>query len=141
MDRKLKQLTPAVLVALTAAWMPAGAQTRFRFYLANQSDSTQGLTLFLQGTPNASGMCPLSSVSLVLSVGDGAGFHRVSASRTWQPGVVYTAKAVISASGPQQLSLNGQSLGTAQAAFKPVDGMFLGSDAVNSGTPGYVVRQ
>jgi uncharacterized protein (TIGR03437 family) len=56
---------------------------------------------------------------------------------------VYTAKAVITGVGPQQLSLNGQSLGTAQGVFKPLQGTFFGSDISDSPavTEAYVVTQ
>lgn len=63
--------------------------------------------------------------------------------QSWQTGVVYTAKAVINAAGPQQLSLNGQSLGSAQGVFMPVQGAFYGSDVADSGAviEAYVVTQ
>jgi uncharacterized protein (TIGR03437 family) len=82
-------------------------------------------------------------VNINLSVGDGAGFHHISAAQAWQTGMVYTARAVITGTGPQQLTLNGQALGTAQGVFKPSQGAFFGSDAENSAsaTEAYIVTQ
>jgi hypothetical protein len=130
----------ACLIALAAK---AGAQNLCHFYLANHSDAVQGLTVSLEAQPNASGVCLLSAVNINLSVGDGTGFHHVSVAQAWQTGVVYTAKAVITAAGPQQLSLNGQALGTAQGVFKPAQGAFFGSDAADSAsvTDAYIVTQ
>jgi uncharacterized protein (TIGR03437 family) len=132
----------SVVLATTLA-ISAGAQNVCRFYLANHSDSVQGLTLSLEAQPNSSGVCALDTVNINLSVGDGTGFHHISAAQSWQTGVVYTAKAVITAEGPQQLSLNGQSIGSAQGTFKPIQGTFFGSDAADSGTASetYVVTQ
>lgn len=76
----------ACLIALAAR---AGAQNLCRFYLADQSDAVQGLTLSLEAQSN-----------------------HVNATQPWQTGVVHIAKAVITAAGPQQLSLNAQPLGT-----------------------------
>ena len=130
----------ACLIALAAR---AGAQNLCRFYLANHSDNAEGLTLSLEAQPDASGVCALNAVNINLSVGDGTGFHHVSVAQPWQTGVVYTAKAVITAAGPQQLSLNGQALGTAQGVFKPAQGAFFGSDAADSAsvTDAYIVTQ
>jgi uncharacterized protein (TIGR03437 family) len=132
-----------IVVCVIALAPVAAAQNLCRFYLANHSDSAQGLTLSLEAQANASGVCALSAVNLNLSVGDGTGFHHVSASQSWQTGVVYTAKAVITGVGPQQLSLNGQSLGTAQGVFKPLQGTFFGSDIADSPavTEAYVITQ
>jgi hypothetical protein len=90
-------LTLAVCLAAFAPSVPA--QNLCRFYLANHSDSVQGLTLSLEAQADKSGVCALSGVNLNLSVGDGAGFHHVSASHAWQTGVVYTGAAVITAAG------------------------------------------
>jgi uncharacterized protein (TIGR03437 family) len=132
-----------VATYLFALAVAADAQNVCRFYLADHSDSTQGLTLSLEAQANASGSCILSAVNINMSVGDGTGFHHVSVSQPWQTGVVYTAKALITAAGPQQLSLNGQSLGTAQGVFKPGQGTFFGSEIADSGTAteAYVVTQ
>lgn len=122
---------------------PVTAQSLCRFYLANHSDSLQGLTVSLEAQPDSSSVCSLSSVKINLSVGDGAGFHHVSAASAWQTGVVYTVKAVITGAGPQQLSLNGQPLGAAQGVFEPLQGTFFGSDVADEGSPieAYVVTQ
>lgn len=131
-------------VALWLVAFPPNVRAQIcRFYLANHSDSAQGLTLSLEAQANANGVCALSAVNLNLSVGDGTGFHHVSASQAWQTGVVYTATASITGAGPQRLSLNGQSLGTATGVFKPLQGTFFGSDIADSGAPteAYVVTQ
>src|SRR5215472_418177 len=132
-----------VTVCLVAFGPSLRAQNICRFYLANHSGSVQGLTLSLEAQANTSGVCTLSAVNLNLSAGDGTGFHHISASQAWQTGTVYTATAVITGAGPQRLSLNGQSLGTATGAFLPAQGTFFGSDIADSGaaTESYVVTQ
>lgn len=122
---------------------PVTAQNLCRFYLANHSDAVQGLTLSLEAQPDSSGVCSLSAVKLNLSVGDGTGFHHVSSASSWQTGVVYTVKAAITGTGPQQLSLNGQPLGTAQGVFKPLQGTFFGSNIADQGSPteAYIVTE
>ena len=132
-----------VTVCLVAFGPSVRAQNICRFYLANHSGSVQGLTLSLEAQANTSGVCTLSAVNLNLSAGDGTGFHHISASQAWQTGTVYTATAVITGAGPQRLSLNGQSLGTATGAFLPAQGTFFGSDIADSGaaTESYVVTQ
>ena len=83
--------------------------------LANQSDgATTGVILSLMATADSSGNCQLSAVKLALSVGGGASLKTLDASFAWQTGVVYTATAVITTAGPQQLSLNGQPMGSWQ---------------------------
>ena len=142
--RECKMRHSLTVAVCLAAFAPSGpAQSLCRFYLANHSDSAQGLTLSLEAQANPSGVCTLSGVNLNLSIGDGTGFHHVSASQAWQTGVVYTATAVITGTGPQKLSLNGQSLGTATGIFKPTQGAFFGSDTADSGVPteAYVVTQ
>lgn len=100
---------------LPIATLTAGlisAQPQCQFYLADQTAANQGFALHLEAQGDSKGSCQLSSVSLVLTVGDGAGYHKVTANPAWQTGAVYTAKAVITAAGPQQLSLNGQASGS-----------------------------
>ena len=128
------------LLALTVA---ACAQNQCNFYLANQSDNSSGMVLALQAAPDSSGKCPLNSVNLRLAVGDSTALHHVDVSFPWLAGVVYTAKAVITASGPQQLSINGQVLGSVQGAFKPARGILAASLAAGSGSPAtsYFVTQ
>ena len=133
-------LAAGCLLTLTAE--QAHAQTQCRYYLANQSDTNQGLALSLEAPASSTGGCSLTAVNIILSVGDGAANHRLSVSQSWQTGVVYTAKAVITAAGPQQLFLNGTPLGTVQGAFKPVQGTFFGSQrGPAQGTPSYAVTQ
>jgi uncharacterized protein (TIGR03437 family) len=119
------------------------AQTQCRFYLANQADGVSGILLVLESAAEASGKCALSGVSLRLNVGDGTTMHHVDGSFAWQTGVVYTAKAVITAAGPQQLSINGQAAGAVQGAFMPAPGTFSASligDAAGA-TETYMVTQ
>lgn len=132
-----------LMIGSLVAAAPAVGQNLCRFFLANHADSVQGLTLSLEAQANASGVCSLSALSLNLSVGDGTGFHHVNAALPWQTGVVYTAKAVLTAAGPQQLSLNGQSLGSVTGVFQPLEGRFFGSDIADLGTAteAYVVTQ
>jgi len=94
----------ACLIALAAT---AGAQNLCRFYLANHSDAAQGLTLSLEAPPNAAGVCPLSAVSINLSVGDGTGFHHVSVAQPWQTGVVQNAGMPWLVGTPMRKSLSG----------------------------------
>ena len=112
---------------MLALAMGAYAQNQCNFYLANQSDSGSGLVLALQASADSSDKCALSSVNLRLAVGDGTALHHVDASFAWQTAVVYTVKAVITAAGPQQLSINGQMVGSAQGAFQPARGTLSAS--------------
>jgi hypothetical protein len=118
----------------------AGADTQCRLYLANQSDATHGFALSLEAPADSSGMCALSGMNLVLTVGDGAANHRAVVSSSWQTGVVYTARAVFTAAGPQQIYLNGQLVGTVQGAFQPAQGILYGSHVgAAQGTPAYIL--
>jgi uncharacterized protein (TIGR03437 family) len=124
----------------------AGAygQNQCRFHLASQSDgATSGVTLSLVAAPDSNGNCQLGSASLELAVGNGVSLHRIAGTVSWQTGIVYTAKAAIMAAGPQQLSLNGQSLGTIATAFQPTPGTLFGSLAADTGpvTEEYVATQ
>ena len=105
----------------------ADAQIQCRIYLANHSDSTQGLAVSQEAQADSTGKCPLASVNIVLTVGDGTASHRLVVTQSWQAGAVYTAKAVITAAGPQQLLLNRQPIGTVQGAFLPAQGTLYGS--------------
>jgi uncharacterized protein (TIGR03437 family) len=118
------------------------AQPQCQFYLANQTSSSQGLALHLDAQADSKGMCALNSVNITLTVGDGTGYHHISVNPAWQTGV-YTAKAIITAGGPQQLLLNGQSLGNVQAVFKPSPGAFSGSSVADSATanPAYMISE
>ena len=77
------------------------------------------------------------------ATGDGTALRHVDASFPWQTGFVYTAKAAITAAGPQPLSINGQAAGSAQGAFKPAQGALFGSLIADSGTASeaYVVDE
>jgi len=133
-------VTATLLLFLSAG---ARAQDQCRFYLANHTDNTTGLLLSLDTTADSSGKCQLSSLNLRLSVGDGSALHHVDAPFSWQTGVPYTAKATITAAGPQQLSINGQSAGSIQAAFKPSQSSFAASQVGDSGaaTEAYIVTE
>jgi uncharacterized protein (TIGR03437 family) len=131
-------------MCLLLSALGAQAQNLCLLHLANQSDSaTNGFILSLQSTPDSSGNCQLSAVTLGLDVGNGTNLHNLRVSFAWQTGVVYTAKAVIMAAGPQQLSLNGQSVGTLPTAFEPAQQTLLASLGADSGsvTDDYVVTQ
>ena len=111
----------SVFVAcLTVFAARAGAQDLCRFYLANQSDSVEGLGLSPDAQPDATGTCALSAVNINLAVGDGTGFHHVSVAEPWQTGVAYTVEAVVTAAGPQQLSLNGVTSEARRACSNPL---------------------
>jgi len=71
---------------------------------------------------------------LGLKVGDGRSLHTVQAPFSWQTGVVYTATAVITSAGPQQLAINGQSAGSVVGAFTPASETLYGSKVNDSGT-------
>lgn len=121
---------------LTISALTAGlisAQPACQFYLADQTGTNQGFSLHLDTQADSKGSCQLNSVSLVLTVGDGAGYHKVTANPAWQTGVLYTAKAVITTAGPQQLSLNGQSSGSSPAVFKPAQTTVNGAEMADSG--------
>ena len=140
--KPLRLFQVAVFLLLSAAG--ARGQNVCRLHLAGQSDgATNGFILSLQANPDSSGNCQLSSVTLGLDIGNGTTLRNLRAPFSWQTGVVYTAKAVITAAGPQQLSLNGQSLGTLQSTFQPAQDTLLGSRGEDSGsvTEGYVVTQ
>jgi uncharacterized protein (TIGR03437 family) len=129
-----------LVVAFAAA---AHAQNQCRFSLADHSDNVSGLLLALDGVPDAKGNCALNTVNLRLAVGDGTALHHVDAALAWQTGMVYTATAAITAAGPQQLSINGQAMGSAQGAFKPAQGTLSGSLVADSGNvaESYIVTQ
>ena len=132
---------PGVLLLSAAG---AFGQNQCRLQLAGQSDgSTNGFILSLLASPDSSGKCLLGSVSLELDVGNGTSLHNVRAPFSWQTGVVYTARAVITAAGPQQLFLNGQSIGTVQSAFQPSQSTLFGSRGADSGsvTDEYIITQ
>src|SRR5579872_1251920 len=137
--RRLFIYVASLLILVTRAH----AQNQCRFYLANQSDGSSGLILSLETSADSSGKCLLSSVNLRLATGDGAAFHHIDAAVSWQTGIVYTAKAVITAAGPQQLSINGQPAGSAQGAFKPAQGTLSASLVADSGTAAesYIITQ
>src|ERR1700686_818488 len=99
-----------VTMATLTAGLASAQQPQCQFYLANHSSANQGFAVHLEAQADSKSACSLSSVSIVLTVGDGAGYHHATANPTWQTGVVYTARAVITAAGPQQFSLNGQTL-------------------------------
>ena len=105
----------------------ARGQTQCRFYLANHAEANSGILLVLESAADANGECALSSMNLRLNVGDGTSMHHVDASFAWQTGVVYTATAVITAAGPQQLSINGQNAGSLEASFQPAQATFSAS--------------
>src|SRR5579871_1475173 len=106
----------ASLLILASA---ARAQNICRLYLLNQTDGASGLVLSLEATTDSTGKCGLGSMNLRLAVGDGTSLHHVDAPFAWQMGVVYTAKAIVTANGPHQLTINGQASGSAQGAFRP----------------------
>ncbi len=131
-----------VVAGLLAAVAEGHAQNVCHFYLANQSDATSGVLLSLEASADSSGKCVLGSLVLRLNVGDGTAFHHVDASFPWQIGMVYTAQAVLTGAGPQQLSINSQAAGTVQGGFKPAQATFGGSMITDSGSAEtYLVSQ
>ena len=133
--------TASFLLLLSAG---ARAQNVCRIHLAAQSDgATNGFILLLEANPDSTGNCQLSSVTLGLDVGNGNSLHTLRTPYAWQTGIVYTAKAVVTAAGPQQLSLNGQSMGSLQSSFQPAPETLFGSRGADSGsvTEEYVVTQ
>src|SRR5579872_3424033 len=143
LGRKQGMCLAASAVLLTILTTHAQAQNQCRFYLVNHADGVSGLLLALDSDPDSTGKCSLSSVTLRLAVGDGASLHHFDAAFAWQTGVVYTAKAVITASGPQQLSINGQAMGAAQGSFQPAQVTLAASSIADSGTvaEAYMVTQ
>jgi uncharacterized protein (TIGR03437 family) len=129
---------PLLLAALVSH-----AQDECRVYLANQTDGNNGFVLALEAAGDSGHKCALSSVSLRLAVGDGTTMHHFDAAFPWQTGTVYTAKAVITAAGPQPLSINGQTMGSAQSAFLPSTSTLSASMVADTGTPveQYIVTQ
>src|ERR1051326_6896518 len=133
--------TASFLLLLSAG---ARAQNVCRIHLAAQSDgATNGFILLLEANPDSTGNCQLSSVTLGLDVDNGNSLHTLRTPYAWQTGIVYTAKAVVTAAGPQQLSLNGQSMGSLQSSFQPAPETLFGSRGADSGsvTEEYVVTQ
>jgi hypothetical protein len=107
-----------ILGLLLLAATGAHGQGQCVLELASQSDgATSGFTLSLSAAADSSGNCQLSSLMLGLKVGDGRSLHTVQAPFSWQTGVVYTATAVLTSAGPQQLAINGQSAGSVVGAF------------------------
>ncbi len=92
-------------------------------------------------SPIPPGVRPLNSTSLALAVGDGVQFRHVNQAQSWQAGVVYTVKAMITKSGPQQLFLNGQSSGSVQGAFQAAAAILDASYDFDAGNADYVVQQ
>ena len=133
----------ANVTSLMALAVGVRAQTQCHFYLANHTDGNLGILLVLESAADASGKCALSGVNLRLNVGDGTAMHHVDGSFAWQTGVVYTAKAVITAAGPQQLSVNGQTVGSVQGAFMPAHATFSASLIADAAgvTETYMVTQ
>jgi len=131
-------------LAVLVAFANAQAQNGCRYYLSNLSGSQYVFLLTLKAQADTNGQCPLSAVSLELSVGDGTNYHKISTNAApWQTGMVYIAEAIITPAGPQQLFLNGQSAGTNQALFAPAQGSLFGSLVNNDAkaTRGYLVSQ
>lgn len=122
----------------------AHAQNVCIFELADQSDgATSGFILSLLASADSEGNCQLSSVMLQLAVGDGKALQNLDTPFSFQTGVAYTATATIATTGAVQISINGQSLGSAQHNFQPMQGALYGSDGGDSGTgtPAYVITQ
>ena len=134
-----------VLLVLVLCWSAANAQNYCRFSLADHSDYSNnvGVGIDLQSSNSGPTACTLGSVSLVLSVGNGTSFAYAGASPAWVEGHTYTAKAVVTAAGPQQLFLDGQLVGTANGAFRPMPGAIYGSEVPNwaNGQANYFVVQ
>ncbi|HUA58864.1 MAG TPA: IPT/TIG domain-containing protein [Verrucomicrobiae bacterium] len=136
--------TVKLLCLLTLGAALAHGQNQCVLELASQSDEVHsGFILFLSAAADSSGNCQLGSVTLGLSVGNGKSLHTVQAPFSWQTGVVYTATAVITGAGPQQLSINGQSAGSVAGAFVPAQGTLYASNVNDSGTAteAYIVTQ
>jgi uncharacterized protein (TIGR03437 family) len=132
---------PGLLLLLVGA---AHAQTVCRFELADQSDgASSGFIFSLLGSADSNGNCQISSVMLRLDAGDGTTLHTLQAPFSFQTGVVYTATATVSTAGALEISVNGQSLGTAQHNFQPGSGPLFASDGGDPGmgNPAYVVTQ
>jgi len=129
-----------IILAILA--IPAHAQDQCRLYLANQTDGNSGLTLTLESPADSNGNCSPNSLSVHLAVGEGAGLQdAVDAALPWQSwqngAVVFTATAVITKAGPQELLINGQPAlpAAGQFNFQPAKETFFGSLLANSGTP------
>jgi uncharacterized protein (TIGR03437 family) len=134
-----------VLLVLILSWSAANAQNYCRFSLADHSDYSNnvGVGIDLQSSNSGPTACTLGSVSLVLAVGNGTSFAYAGASPAWVEGHTYTAKAVLTAAGPQQLYLDGQLVGTANGAFQPMPGAIYGSEVPSwaNGQANYFVIQ
>ena len=98
-----------------------------RFYLANHSGGgASGFAVSVDATAH-SGICSLASATLGFAVGDGTTLHTIGIPFAWQTGVNYIVTAVLTASGPQQLSFNGRFLGSLPSAFTPAQAPFFAS--------------
>lgn len=134
----------ANVISLIALTVGAHAQTQCHFYLANHTDGNSGVLLALESSADANGKCALNGVNLRLNVGDGTAMRHVDAPFAWQNGLVYTVKAVLVAAGPQQLFINGQSVGSIQSGFKPAQATFAASQVNDPPGPSaetYMVSQ
>lgn len=121
------------IFALVMAGVGHAQNQQCRFYLANHADGVSGFIVSVDATPDSRGKCSLGSTVLRLTVGYGTALRHLEASLAWQTGVVYTAKAVITGAGPQQLFLNGQALGSLQQVFLPASVTLAGSMVADLG--------
>ncbi|HUB79761.1 MAG TPA: hypothetical protein VMB03_13235 [Bryobacteraceae bacterium] len=129
----------ACLVILAAR--PSFAQNRCVFYLANNLSTSvgpfvaqTGVGLSLEAQADSNGTCPLSGVSLNLTVGDGPMAHTLNVTQAWQTGAAYTVQAIITPAGPQELFLNGTYVGTVEGSWQPGQTVLRGSQIADAGT-------
>jgi uncharacterized protein (TIGR03437 family) len=134
-----------VLLVSLLYWPAANAQNTCRTYLFDHYDyaNNVGIALDLESSNSGPDACTLGSVSLILAVGSGSNFLYARVSPAWVEGHTYTAKAVVTGSGPQQLYLDGQLVGTANGAFQPMPGAVYGSEVPSwaNGQAAYYVNQ
>jgi uncharacterized protein (TIGR03437 family) len=133
------------LTVASLACCAADAQNYCRFYLMDHYDfaNNVGTAIDLESSNYGPGDCTLGSVSLILAVGNGTNFVYASVSPAWSVGHTYTAKAVLTAAGPQQLYLDGQLVATAAGAFQPMPGALLASEVPSwaNGQAAYSIEQ
>lgn len=126
-------------------WPVANAQNICRTYLFDHYDyaNNVGIALDLESSNSGPNACTLGSVSLILGVGNGVNFNYARVSPAWVEGHSYTAKAVVTAAGPQLLYLDGQLVASASGAFQPMPGAAYGSELPSwaNGQATYYVNQ
>ncbi|HEY3267319.1 MAG TPA: hypothetical protein VGM37_10360 [Armatimonadota bacterium] len=138
----MKPVSLAVCLSLLVVPMSARSSPN-RLYLAEQYDYGAARGFFLDFENDASsGPCRLSSLQLIVGVGDGANWRFISHTPVWQYDHVYTAAAVVRPSSCE-LWLDGVRVGVKSGASRPATGDLTVNDIPSwaAGPAEYMVVQ